>query len=251
MSSQLRNVGSLTGALMAGGYQPVIDARHPHQQAAAERLGARIGAHPGADVVIEETGSDTGMARCCEVVRPAPGLRRRWRSIERIDQGGHRALRAPLESRLSQAIRAPASFSAVTFARERIKFARISLSSKSRKARLPPELEARAAEGARRRTTEPSQHRRPQGGPRTGFCRSHRRSPCRCHHGLARRPRLHVTLQSSGLRPIPGERHLLISGLRLCTTGMRRPSTGFSPPRRDEPGPARSGPGSRSAFGRA
>jgi threonine dehydrogenase-like Zn-dependent dehydrogenase len=32
---------------------------------------ARIGARPGADVVIEATGSDTGMARCCELVRPA------------------------------------------------------------------------------------------------------------------------------------------------------------------------------------
>jgi len=62
---------ALTAALVAGGYQPMIDARHPHQQAAAERLGARIGARPGADVVIEATGSDTGMARCCELVRPA------------------------------------------------------------------------------------------------------------------------------------------------------------------------------------
>lgn len=62
---------AVAAALVAAGHAATIDTRHPHQQAAAERLGARVGARPGADVVIEATGTDTGMARCCELVRPA------------------------------------------------------------------------------------------------------------------------------------------------------------------------------------
>ena len=57
-------------ALAAAGHEATIDARHPHQQRAAERLGASVGAAPGADVVIEATGTATGVARCCELVRP-------------------------------------------------------------------------------------------------------------------------------------------------------------------------------------
>jgi threonine dehydrogenase-like Zn-dependent dehydrogenase len=57
-------------ALVAAGHAPTIDARHPHQQAAAERLGARVGVQKGADVVLEATGTDTGLARCVEIVRP-------------------------------------------------------------------------------------------------------------------------------------------------------------------------------------
>ena len=57
-------------ALAAAGHEATIDARHAHQQRAAERLGARVGAAPGADVVIEATGTATGVARCCELVRP-------------------------------------------------------------------------------------------------------------------------------------------------------------------------------------
>ncbi|MCC6640265.1 MAG: alcohol dehydrogenase catalytic domain-containing protein [Deltaproteobacteria bacterium] len=57
-------------AIVAGGHEVAIDVRHAHQQRAAERLGARVGAAQGADVVIEATGTDTGLARCCEIVRP-------------------------------------------------------------------------------------------------------------------------------------------------------------------------------------
>jgi len=46
-----------------------LDARYPHQQAAAERLGA--GAPSGEyDVVIEAAGTESGLARCGELARP-------------------------------------------------------------------------------------------------------------------------------------------------------------------------------------
>jgi 2-desacetyl-2-hydroxyethyl bacteriochlorophyllide A dehydrogenase len=56
-------------AVRAGGHQVAIEARHPHQQAAAEALGAakRDGEY---DVVIEAAGSESGLVRCAELARP-------------------------------------------------------------------------------------------------------------------------------------------------------------------------------------
>jgi 2-desacetyl-2-hydroxyethyl bacteriochlorophyllide A dehydrogenase len=51
------------------GYEIDLEARHPHQRAAGERLGA--GTPKGEyDVVIEAAGSESGLARCSELVRP-------------------------------------------------------------------------------------------------------------------------------------------------------------------------------------
>lgn len=50
-----------------------LDARHPHQQAAGERLGANIAATDAQDrydVVIEAAGSDSAVVRALELVRP-------------------------------------------------------------------------------------------------------------------------------------------------------------------------------------
>jgi threonine dehydrogenase-like Zn-dependent dehydrogenase len=51
------------------GHDVDLEARHPHQRAAGERLGA--GTPSGEyDVVIEAAGTDSGLARCSELVRP-------------------------------------------------------------------------------------------------------------------------------------------------------------------------------------
>ncbi len=51
------------------GHEVDLEARHPHQLAAAERLGA--GRADGAyDVVIDAAGSESGLARCAELARP-------------------------------------------------------------------------------------------------------------------------------------------------------------------------------------
>jgi threonine dehydrogenase-like Zn-dependent dehydrogenase len=47
-----------------------IEARHDHQRAAAERLGAVIGAHGLYDVVIEAAGTEESLARCSDLVAP-------------------------------------------------------------------------------------------------------------------------------------------------------------------------------------
>ena len=50
-----------------------LEARHPHQRAAAERLGAGIAsttAQSAYDVVIDAAGSESGLARAFELVRP-------------------------------------------------------------------------------------------------------------------------------------------------------------------------------------
>lgn len=62
---------AVTACLVAQGHRPVVEARHPHQRAAAERLGAAIGVAAEADIVIEATGAERGVVRCTEVVRPA------------------------------------------------------------------------------------------------------------------------------------------------------------------------------------
>jgi threonine dehydrogenase-like Zn-dependent dehydrogenase len=56
-------------AARAMGHQVDLEARHPAQRAAAERLGA--GTPSGEyDVVIEAAGSESGIARCTELARP-------------------------------------------------------------------------------------------------------------------------------------------------------------------------------------
>jgi threonine dehydrogenase-like Zn-dependent dehydrogenase len=56
-------------ALRREGCHADIEARHPHQREAAERLGA--GSASGTyDVVIEAVGTESGVARCAELARP-------------------------------------------------------------------------------------------------------------------------------------------------------------------------------------
>jgi threonine dehydrogenase-like Zn-dependent dehydrogenase len=51
------------------GFAVDLEARHPHQVAAGERLGA--GRPDGLyDVVIDAAGSESGLARCAELARP-------------------------------------------------------------------------------------------------------------------------------------------------------------------------------------
>jgi threonine dehydrogenase-like Zn-dependent dehydrogenase len=55
------------------GIEVDLEARHPHQRAAAERLGAGIAAastQNAYDVVIDAAGSESGLARAFELVRP-------------------------------------------------------------------------------------------------------------------------------------------------------------------------------------
>jgi 2-desacetyl-2-hydroxyethyl bacteriochlorophyllide A dehydrogenase len=47
-----------------------VEARHPHQQEAAERLGAAVGTRGLYDVVIEAAGTEESLARCAELVAP-------------------------------------------------------------------------------------------------------------------------------------------------------------------------------------
>jgi 2-desacetyl-2-hydroxyethyl bacteriochlorophyllide A dehydrogenase len=64
------SIGLLAAAaLRASGHAVDVDVRHPHQRAAAERLGA---GHPSGsyDVVIEAAGSDSGVARCADLASP-------------------------------------------------------------------------------------------------------------------------------------------------------------------------------------
>jgi threonine dehydrogenase-like Zn-dependent dehydrogenase len=62
---------AVAGALKMGAEQVALEARHPHQQQAGERLGARIGPDGVYDVVIEAAGSQESLARCGQLVGPA------------------------------------------------------------------------------------------------------------------------------------------------------------------------------------
>ena len=59
----------VAAALRRDGHQADIEVRHPHQRAAAERLGAGE-ASGNYDVVIEAVGTEQGIARCAELARP-------------------------------------------------------------------------------------------------------------------------------------------------------------------------------------
>jgi 2-desacetyl-2-hydroxyethyl bacteriochlorophyllide A dehydrogenase len=61
---------AVAGALRMGAEDVALEARHPHQQAAGERLGARIGSAGRYDVVVEAAGTASSMARCAELVAP-------------------------------------------------------------------------------------------------------------------------------------------------------------------------------------
>jgi 2-desacetyl-2-hydroxyethyl bacteriochlorophyllide A dehydrogenase len=70
------SIGLMAAACVrARGHAVAVDARHPHQRAAAERLGASVvsdtsDAHARYDVVIDSAGSDSGVARCFDLVAP-------------------------------------------------------------------------------------------------------------------------------------------------------------------------------------
>lgn len=58
------------GALRMGAAEVALEARHPHQQAAGERIGARIGTSGTYDVVIEAAGTEASLARCADIAAP-------------------------------------------------------------------------------------------------------------------------------------------------------------------------------------
>ncbi|MCK9928050.1 zinc-binding dehydrogenase [Frankia sp. Mgl5] len=61
---------AVAGARHQGAPEVALDARHPHQAEAGERLGATL-AHDGLyDVVVEAAGSDSGLDRAIDLVAP-------------------------------------------------------------------------------------------------------------------------------------------------------------------------------------
>jgi threonine dehydrogenase-like Zn-dependent dehydrogenase len=61
---------AVAGARRMGAEDVALEARHPHQRDAGERLGARIGTSGTYDVVIEAAGSQESLARCAQLVGP-------------------------------------------------------------------------------------------------------------------------------------------------------------------------------------
>jgi 2-desacetyl-2-hydroxyethyl bacteriochlorophyllide A dehydrogenase len=62
---------AVAGARRMGAPQVVLEARHPHQREAGERLGAAVGgAEQAYEVVVEAAGSLESLARCGELVAP-------------------------------------------------------------------------------------------------------------------------------------------------------------------------------------
>ena len=61
---------AVAGARRMGAGEVALEARHPHQFVAGERLGAQLGADGGYDVVVEAAGSRESMARAVELVAP-------------------------------------------------------------------------------------------------------------------------------------------------------------------------------------
>jgi threonine dehydrogenase-like Zn-dependent dehydrogenase len=60
----------VAGARRLGVEEVALQARHPHQRAAGERLGATVGTEGLYDVVIEAAGTPAGLASCGELVAP-------------------------------------------------------------------------------------------------------------------------------------------------------------------------------------
>lgn len=61
---------AVAGARRQGAEDVALEARHPHQWEAGERLGARAGTEGQYEVVIEAAGSVESLARCAELVAP-------------------------------------------------------------------------------------------------------------------------------------------------------------------------------------
>jgi 2-desacetyl-2-hydroxyethyl bacteriochlorophyllide A dehydrogenase len=61
---------AVAGARHLGGEDISLEARHPHQQEAGERLGGRAGTDGLYDVVIEAAGTAESLARCVDLVAP-------------------------------------------------------------------------------------------------------------------------------------------------------------------------------------
>jgi 2-desacetyl-2-hydroxyethyl bacteriochlorophyllide A dehydrogenase len=61
---------AVAGARRMGAAEIVLEARHPHQREAGERLGAAVGGTGTYEVVVEAAGSLESLARCGELVAP-------------------------------------------------------------------------------------------------------------------------------------------------------------------------------------
>ena len=61
---------AVAGARRLGGEDVTLEARHPHQREAGERIGARIGSQGTYDIVVEAAGSRESLARCGQLVAP-------------------------------------------------------------------------------------------------------------------------------------------------------------------------------------
>ena len=61
---------AIAGARRQGAEDVAIEARHPHQLEAAERLGARVRAEGSYDIVVEAAGTAASLARSIELVAP-------------------------------------------------------------------------------------------------------------------------------------------------------------------------------------
>jgi 2-desacetyl-2-hydroxyethyl bacteriochlorophyllide A dehydrogenase len=61
---------AVAGARRLGADDVALEARHPYQKEAGERLGARVDADGQYDVVVEAAGSEASLARCGELVAP-------------------------------------------------------------------------------------------------------------------------------------------------------------------------------------
>ncbi len=61
---------AVAGARRLGGEEVALEARHPHQVEAGERLGARVGTDGLYDVVVEAAGTEASLARSVELVAP-------------------------------------------------------------------------------------------------------------------------------------------------------------------------------------
>ena len=61
---------AVAGALRLGAASVTLEARHPHQREAGERLGARTGTVGACDVVVEAAGTAESLVRSMELVAP-------------------------------------------------------------------------------------------------------------------------------------------------------------------------------------
>jgi 2-desacetyl-2-hydroxyethyl bacteriochlorophyllide A dehydrogenase len=61
---------AVAGARRLGAEAVALEARHPYQKEAGERLGAQVGAEGVYDVVVEAAGTDASLATCGELVAP-------------------------------------------------------------------------------------------------------------------------------------------------------------------------------------